>query len=161
MKKVLSMLLAFAMAAAGSLSALTVVCAASSASDYGTNVTATVADPTTSSIKVDITWSTMEFTYTDGDWNPATHSYDVGSWTTTGGEITAKNNGTIAINAAFAYTPADDISGVTGAFTNDTLSLGVGEDGSTKLSLSGKPSGVLRNTPIGTVTVTITVPRNP
>ena len=153
MKKMLSVLLALAMTAAGVISAFPVVCAAD---DHGTNVTATVEPPSDRPIKVDITWSTMEFTYTDGGWDPETHSYHAGSWTTDGGEIAARNNGTVAIDTAFAYTPADGISGITGTFSNVTLNLPVGERGSTVLSLSGKPAQALDNTPIGTVTITIT-----
>ncbi|MGN1306404.1 MAG: hypothetical protein ACI4V3_01895 [Faecousia sp.] len=158
MKKLLSMLLALTVAAAGSFPALSVVCAAD---DPGTNVTAKVLEPSADPISVDITWSAMEFTYKDGGWNTATHSYEAGSWTTTGGEITLQNNGTAEINAAFAYLPAEDITGVTGAFTYDTLRLSPGESSSTALSLSGKPGRSLRNTPIGTVTVTIAKPQNP
>lgn len=154
MKKLLSMLLALTVAATGIFPALTVVCAVSSADDYGTNVTATVAAPSTRPLKVDISWTSMEFTYTDGQWNSEIHSYDAGSWSTSGGEITAKNNSIVAINADFAYTPI--VNGITGAFTYDTLSLSVGESGSTALSLSGKPAQAMSNTSIGTVTVTIT-----
>ena len=115
-------------------------------------------------ISVDITWTAMEFTYTNGDWSPETHSYSEGSWTTTGGEITLQNNSNIDVNAAFAYTPADGITGITGSFenlTNNIMSLSAGDSGSTKLSLSGKPAQALSNTPIGTVTITITNPQNP
>ena len=103
----------------------------------------------------------MEFTYKDGDWNAATHSYDTGSWTTSGGQITLQNNGTAEVNAACVYIPAEGITGVTGVFTYDTLLLSAGESSSTALSLSGKPSQSLNNTPIGTVTITITKPQDP
>lgn len=157
MKKLLSMLLALTVAAAGIFPALTAVCAAD---DPETNVTAKVVDTSAGPISVDITWSTMKFTYKDGDWNTATHSYDAGSWTTSGGEITLQNNGTAEVNAAFAYIPAEGITGVTGAFTYNTLRLSAGESSSTALSLSGKPGQSLSNTPIGTVTVTITKLQN-
>ena len=157
MKKLLSMLLALTVAA-GIFPALATVCAAE---DTATNVTARILDDSAGSISVDITWTTMEFTYKDGDWNAATHSYDTGSWTTGGGQITLQNNGTAEVNAAFVYIPAEGITGVTGVFTYDTLRLSAGESSSTALSLSGKPSQSLNNTPIGTVTVTITTPQNP
>ena len=164
MKRKLFMLLPLTLCVVGSFPAHTMVYAASSAVDHGTNVTATIAAPSTDSTRVDITWNTMEFTYTDGGWNTATHSYDEGSWSADGGVITLQNNGIAEVNATFAYTPADGITGVTGAFenlTNDTLSLPAGENGSTRLSLSGKPARALSNTPIGTVTVTIQKLQNP
>ena len=162
MKKMLSMLLALTIAAAGSFSALTVACAASSENGPHTEVTATIANPDPA-IRVDITWTNMDFTYTDSDWNPATHSYDAGSWTTTGGEITVTNTGAAAVNASFAFAPAGGVTGVTGTFTKDTLGLNVGESGSTQLSLSGRPNTALQeNTPTGTVTVTVKQPtQNP
>ena len=158
MKKMLSMLFALIVAAAGSLSASTVVCAASSAGDHGTNVTASIAAPSADRISVDISWSSMEFTYTDGDWNAATHSYEGEGWNTDGGVITLKNNGTAEVDAAFSYAPAEGTGGITVVFeslTNDILSLPAGENSSVRLILSGKPDQPMKSTPIGTVTVTI------
>ena len=158
MKKMLSMLFALIVAAAGSLSASTVFCAASSAGDHGTNVTASIAAPSADRISVDISWSSMEFTYTDGDWNAATHSYEGEGWNTDGGVITLKNNGTAEVDAAFSYAPAEGADGISVVFeslTNDILSLPAGENSSVRLILSGKPDQPMKNTPIGTVTVTI------
>ena len=157
MKKLLSVLLVLTVAA-GVFTAFATVCAAE---DTATNVTAKVSDGSDALISVEIVWSSMEFTYKDGDWNADTHSYNTGSWTTDGGGITLKNNSTAKVNAAFAYVPSEGVIGVTGAFTYDKMSLYAGESGSTALSLFGKPDRSLNNTPIGTVTVTITKPQNP
>lgn len=112
-------------------------------------------------VSVRISWESMDFTYTDGEWHPETHSRDAGSWSATAGGITAQNNGNVDVAANFAYTPAQGMADITGAFTYDSMDLPVGKSGSTKLSLSGKPANALSNTPLGTVTITITAPQNP
>lgn len=88
-----------------------------------------------------ISWESMDFTYTDGEWHPETHSRDAGSWSTTSGGITAQNNGNVDVAANFSYTQG--MADITGAFSDDSLNLPVGKSGSTKLSLSGRPGNAI------------------
>lgn len=154
MKKMLSMLLALTVAAVGVFSAFPVTC---SADDCGTTVSATIEDSSNHPIKVDITWDSMEYTYTDGGWNGTTHSYDGGGWTTEGGVITVANKGLVSIYSDFSYIPFDAYSNIGGSFSKTYLGLDVNEQGDTTLSLFGEPDQALQKEPIGVVLVTITV----
>ena len=121
---------------------------------------------------VDITWGSMEFTYTsasNGTWNPTTHRYDgggSGNWSCTGdaNKITVTNHSNAAVNAQFSYAPESGYTGISGTFSNNTLNLAtaVGTEvsnapsGSVTLSLTGELSSeTAANTKIGTVTVTL------
>jgi len=42
-------------------------------------------------VSIDITWDSLEFTYTDGQWDPETHSYKGGGWSDSGGNFTLTN----------------------------------------------------------------------
>lgn len=109
---------------------------------------------------VDIAWGAMEFVYTDGSWNPQTHSYDGAGWTDNGtGYITLKNTGDTQATATFAYN--SDRTDIVGNFTDgsvsisDSISLASAQEQTVYLVLFGQPSDVLDSTIIGTVTVTI------
>ena len=121
---------------------------------------------------VDITWGSMEFTYTGasgGTWNPATHEYGGGgrgNWSCMGdaNKITVTNHSNAAVKAQFSYASESTYNGINGTFSNDTLDLNtaVGTEvsnapsGSVTLSLTGDlPSNTSANTKIGTVTVTL------
>ena len=113
-------------------------------------------------VSVDIIWGAMSFTYTDGAWDPDTHTNDGGGgWTDDGsGWFSVKNNGGKPVNVAYTYTTArTDISG---SFTDGTdpvsepVTLAVNETKKLWLILSGKPDGELDHTELGTVTVKIT-----
>jgi len=115
------------------------------------------ADTVTS---VDITWGSMEFEYSDGIWNPQTYTYDGTGWTDNGtGFVTVKNTGTSTATTKFSYDTVR--SDITGSFTNEatpiigSVDIVSGTEATVRLVLSGKPSEALRNTQIGTVTVTI------
>lgn len=41
-------------------------------------------------VSIDITWDSLEFTYTDGQWDPETHSYKGGGWSDSGGNFMNK-----------------------------------------------------------------------
>ena len=104
----------------------------------------------------------MSFTYTDGAWNPDTHTNGVGGWTDDGsGWISVANSGSSEpVEVAYTYTTArTDISG---SFSDGTgtvsepVTLEVNETKKLWLILSGKPDGELDHTKLGTVTVKIT-----
>jgi hypothetical protein len=107
-------------------------------------------------VSADIAWTSMSFTYTDGDWNPAKHDYEVGDWTPDaldGGQITIGNEGNVQITASFTYTPSDP--DIEAAFSKEQTVLEVGDSDTVLLSLSGRPKRVMRDERLGAVTVTI------
>ena len=113
-------------------------------------------------VSVDITWAALEFTYSDGTWNTATHTYDGVGWTpdeTDGNRITVRNNGDTAVNVFYRYTPQN--SAVTGDFTDKAaaitapVALPQGEEHAAWLRLNGKPTGSMEKAVLGSVTVTI------
>lgn len=111
-------------------------------------------------VSVDIEWSGMNFTYTEGTWNAKTHSYDGAGWTDNGtGYVTVNNTGTVDTTATFVFdSNREEISG---SFTDGTnaivgsVDIAAGQSQTAYLLLSGKPAEELSNAKIGTVTVTI------
>lgn len=171
MKKVLTGILSLALAASMSATAF----AANSATNNGE----TGSDITVNGkyqagaaggdiISVDIAWEAMDFTYTapsKGVWNPVTHKYEgaaVGGWKATGGtdpKITVKNHSNTAVDANFTFASA--VEGLSGNFTNNTLTLKTAVDterenaptGETAFSVSG--TGIDADKALGTITVTV------
>lgn len=116
-------------------------------------------------ISVDITWGEMSFTYTAGDWNVETHTYDNAGWYTDsekGHVISVKNNGDNTVNSQFKYTQVN--TEIQGGFADDNgavsdgtpIEVGAGKSKDVYLWLDGKPSKDLNNETIGEITVTIT-----
>lgn len=110
---------------------------------------------TESVAKVEISWGTMEFTYTDGGWNTETHTYDAGGWTASGNTVTVTNTGTEAVKAMVGY---ENAAGYTFAadWSRKTAEIAVGANYTFTMNLSGKPTSALNNATIGTITVTLT-----
>lgn len=106
-------------------------------------------------ISVDITWDSVQFTYSGGTWNPETHTYENGSWSTDGGNFTVTNNSSVRVVAEFTYSPSAEMNRVSGSFTHAKLTLPISGKAITKLSLTGEPSKLLENDPLGTVNITI------
>lgn len=106
-------------------------------------------------ISVQITWTEMEFTYTDGEWNPETHNYENAGWIAADGAgvITAKNTGNVTVDVSFKYTQT--ISGISGSFTNDSMMLNKNEADTTKFGLNGEPSTDMDCSELGMITVTV------
>ena len=106
-------------------------------------------------ISVDITWDSVQFTYSGGTWNPKTHSYENGSWSANGGNFTVTNNSSSRVVAEFTYSPSSGMDRISGSFSNTKLTLPLSGSATTKLSLAGDPPKQLENDPLGTVTITI------
>lgn len=113
-------------------------------------------------VSIDITWGAMEFTYQDGDWDPETHEFKYGKWIpnkTDGNMITVENTGTIPVSVSFTY--KQTIAAVSAEFYDGTTSvaapvaLPTGDKKQVRLKLIGKPSGTLKKSKLGTVTVKI------
>ena len=128
---------------------------------------------------VDVSWGSMEFTYTDGavskTWNPSTHQYTEsvgeGSWSNQDGanEVTVTNRSNKALTATVeATTSAPYAAGITATVDKASLSLadasigatttvaGTASTASTTISLSGALTDKNANkATIGSVTVKI------
>ncbi len=123
---------------------------------------------------VDITWGSLEFTYTDsskGTWNPTTHKYDGAegaewTWETGANEITVTNHSNTAVTATATYTPKSGYESVSLIFDKGTVNLGTADNGAvggagtpTSDTITVTPSGTLKESKtravIGTITITI------
>ena len=119
---------------------------------------------------VDISWSSMTFTYTESstkNWNAANHSYDTesqGTWDKTAATITITNHSNVSVNVSTDYSSAGT-TGVTGTLTNGATTLDAGAEGNyagadshtATLTISGVPNNTITSdgVKIGTVKVTI------
>ena len=113
-------------------------------------------------ISVDITWGELSFTYSDGTWNPETHTYDGAGWTVDeegGNSIKVENTGNADVNVTYDYKAVEN--GITGSFTDGenpvSAPMSLPENGSSivYLILARKPEKELEEATIGSVTVTI------
>ena len=113
-------------------------------------------------ISVDITWGDLSFTYSDGTWNPETHTYDGAGWTVDeegGNSIKVENTGNADVNVTYEYKAEE--TGITGSFTDgetpvsEPVSLPENGSSTVYLILAGKPEQELKKATIGSVTVTI------
>ncbi len=113
-------------------------------------------EPDPEVVSVDVEWGAMEFSYTEGVWDPKTHTYEGACWTDNGtGYVTVHNTGAVDTTAIFVYeTERTDISG---SFDQtEAVSLKASETVTANLTLSGVPSERLtENTVVGQVTVRI------
>lgn len=171
MKKIITILLALAMAVTMSVSIF------AETMDVGTKDIEVKAKYTNSMVapkvvSVDVTWGKMEFTYTVGgtaDWDPTTHDYVANTsaqWTAEGNEITVTNHSNIGIQAGFAFTADKNQKGLTGSFSSETLTLPTAagrsniHDPALTAATSFKLEGALDDTSedfrtVGHITVTI------
>lgn len=106
-------------------------------------------------ISVDITWDSMQFTYSGGTWNSETHTYENGSWSTEGGSLTVTNHSSTRIGAEFTYIPSSEVGRISGWFTNAKITLPTAGTATTKLALVGNPAKQPADDPLGTVVITI------
>lgn len=127
---------------------------------------------------VDVSWGSMEFTYTDGavskTWNPSTHQYTEsvgeGSWSNQAGanEVTVTNRSNKALTATVEAATSGSYAGITAKADKASLSLedasigatttkpGHPSTASTTISLSGALKDKTANkATIGSVTVKI------
>lgn len=165
------------------LSSGTVAMAATINSAEGTNSRAVYGiyqpeDEAATVYSVDVSWGSMEFTYTDGDvsktWNPSTHQYTKsvgeGNWSNQAGanEVTVTNRSNKALTATVEATTLDSYAGITATVDKASLSLPDASMGastskpghpsiaSTTISLSGALTDKNANkAKIGSVTVKI------
>lgn len=107
-------------------------------------------------VSIDITWDSLEFTYTDRQWDPETHSYIGGGWSDSGGNFTLTNTGNVGVMADFSYKQAEGMDEIKGYFSSSELIVPISESRNSKLTLSGKPTAHFESMTVGTVTVNVT-----
>ena len=117
----------------------------------------------TANISVDITWGDLDFTYSDGAWNPEKHTYEGGGWVTNtsdGNMISVENKGVTDVKVTFSYTQTNHA--VSGSFTDKAgtpitspMTLPAKNKKYARLTLAGNPDQNLENAEIGTVTITL------
>ena len=107
-------------------------------------------------VSIDITWDSLEFTYTDRQWDPETHSYIGGGWSDSGGNFTLTNTGNVGVMADFSYNQAEGMDEIKGYFSSSELIVPISESRNSKLTLSGKPTAHFESMTVGTVTVNVT-----
>lgn len=117
--------------------------------------------PDTPEMSVDITWGAMDFTYSDGTWQPDSHTYIGAGWQANENSnyFTVTNSGgsDVTVNAVYT-TERTDIAGSFSDGTNTITEPVLLETSSSKnwyLLLSGKPTEELDKTVIGSITVTL------
>lgn len=107
-------------------------------------------------VSIDITWDSLEFTYSDGQWDPETHSYKGGGWSDSGGNFTLTNTGNVGVMADFSYKQAEGMDEIKGYFSSSELIVPISESRNSKLTLSGKPTEHFESMTVGTITVNVT-----
>ncbi len=138
------------------------------------DVTATYKEGDKSNViySVDVTWGSMEFTYTSpaqGTWNPDTHAYDgaqtTGTWTCEDGAnaITVINHTNAAVNVNLTYASAETYAAISGSFDKAELALATAAgttvdqapSASAALTLTGELPASEEAVTIGSITVTL------
>lgn len=174
MKKILVMALALALMMSMSITAQaaqdpeTVGQNESKEIDVTAKYSASVDTPNVYS--VDITWTSMTFTYTRTDtktWNAADHSYGTtseGSWDKTSSTVKVTNHSNVSVNVDVEYTAVEN-TGVSASLTNASAVLQAGEEGNyggadsvtATLTISGTPNDTVTadGIKVGTIKVTI------
>jgi len=168
MKKILTGILALALAASMAAPAFAANNDGTKGTDITVNGTYQAAEAPTDVISVDIEWDNMDFTYTapsKGTWNASTHEYEnatEGGWAATSGtdpKITVTNHSNVSVDASFDFATAVD--GLNGSFTKSALVLDSAEGtelsnaptDETTFSVSG--AAIDANKSLGTITVTV------
>ena len=117
-------------------------------------------------ISVDVTWGNMEFTYSDGTWNPETHEYEGAGWTSgeNANKISVTSTSNVPVTVSYSYGQEVGYEAVNGSFTDgeSPITSKVIPTGNITpqscdafLTLSGKPPEC-NISKIGSVSVTIT-----
>lgn len=171
MKKIVALILTLALAFA--LATVPAFAATIQSESHEVTATYLAGDSSNPVYSVNLAWGAMDFTYTDGAWNPNTHSYDTSdaSWSATGNTVTVTNHSNAAVTATLAYNAEPNYKGITGLFkensetANDGVlklatAVGTAVENAPAQTAALSLSGVLNSktpagTTIGTVTVTL------
>lgn len=120
-------------------------------------------------ISVTITWGSLDYTYTDGTWNPNTHEYDGGGWMFEEGanKIAVTSESNIKLLVGLEYCKNSGYEIFEGAFADNqnqpvtgALSLSKGDTVAVSFTPTGKPQNTLNRETIGSIIVTLETPSN-
>ena len=107
-------------------------------------------------VSCDITWTSMDFTYSYDNWDPEKLVYKSAGWKTDGGKITMTNNGDLPFRAGWDYTPAsEEMKNFTVIVESSWLQINKGESLDANVVLHGQPKQIMEDQTIGTITITI------
>lgn len=76
-----------------------------------------------STVSVEVSWGSMEFTYDDGTWDDEKHKWVNNGWkpsTTDSNLITVKNTGSTDVKMELSYNPLSSYNGLSGTFVDSS-----------------------------------------
>lgn len=172
MKKFLALVLALVMVTGMAVTAMAAVEVSNGSQDVKASYQ---ADQTATVYSVDITWGSMEFTYSEGNkgtWNSDSLSYDEANkkdpgWSCATGAnvITIKNKSNAAVTPTAEFTKnaqlATELSAVEVTVSNSGTAIasaesGTAQTGTLTVQVSGTVTGAFdANTVLGSITITI------
>ncbi len=165
MRRVLSCVIAISLVMCVSVAMFTV-----GAEDTSIPVNGLYQDGATSAerISTDITWGSMEFTYTapsQGTWNPADHTYvdkAQGFWQAEGNTVTVVNHSNVAVTAGFSFAKDNGIStALTGSFAGTSTVGGRAiTNGSVLLNAGVENQYAAADKVVATLTLEGSLPKN-
>ncbi len=165
MRRVLSCVIAILLVMCVSVAMFTV-----GAEDTSIPVNGVYQDGATSAerISTDITWGSMEFTYTapsQGTWNPADHTYvdkAQGFWQAEGNTVTVVNHSNVAVTAGFTFAKNSAIStSLTGSFAGtSTVGSRAIANGSVLLNAGVENQYAAADKVVATLTLEGSLPKN-
>jgi len=98
------------------------------------SLTINYQEASTSTVSVDVSWGSMEFTYNDGTWDDEKHKWVDNGWkpsNTDSNLITVKNTGSSDVKMELTYNPLSSYNGLSGTFIDSSNNIV-----DTKISLS-------------------------
>ena len=115
---------------------------------------------------VNVSWSSMNFTYVEGEWDFVSHEYSAGEWLVVdnGGQIMVENIGDALVEVGFSYAPLTEHQNISGYFCIESnnvsiLTIDPNEKQTVQFVLSGKSDDEMIDSALGTITVTIKLPK--
>lgn len=87
------------------------------------SLTINYQEASSSTVSVDVSWGSMEFTYNDGTWDDENHKWINNGWkptTTDNNLITVKNTGTTDLKMQLSYNPKSSYSSLNGTFVDSS-----------------------------------------
>lgn len=87
------------------------------------SLTINYQEASSSTVSIDVSWGSMEFTYNDGTWDDENHKWINNGWkptTTDSNLITVKNTGTTDVKMQLSYNPKSSYNSLNGTFVDSS-----------------------------------------
>lgn len=133
------------------------------------SLTINYQEASSSTVSVDVSWGSMEFTYDDGTWDDENHKWINNGWkpsTTDSNLITVKNTGTTDVKMQLSYNPKSSYNSLNGTFVDGSNTvidsvISLNADGTERkywFNISGTTETRWTDnySTVGTITLTIT-----